>query len=85
VIDIAVIVVAFNSAVHVDQPLASLDTASDDLCASFVFVDNEPLEDTVGCVATAEPRSSFNRTTAVMPLRSTSGLNQLTRPAPSSF
>jgi N-acetylglucosaminyl-diphospho-decaprenol L-rhamnosyltransferase len=47
VIDIAVIVVTFNSAVHLDRLLASLDAALGDLRARLVFVDNNSTDNTV--------------------------------------
>jgi GT2 family glycosyltransferase len=47
VIDIAVIVVTFNSAAHVDRLLASLDAALGDLRARLVVVDNHSTDDTV--------------------------------------
>jgi GT2 family glycosyltransferase len=47
VIDIAVVVVTFNSAAHLDRLLASLDTALGDLRARVVFVDNNSADDTV--------------------------------------
>ena len=46
-IDIAVIVVTFNSAAHVDRLLASLDAALGDLRARLVVVDNHSTDDTV--------------------------------------
>jgi N-acetylglucosaminyl-diphospho-decaprenol L-rhamnosyltransferase len=47
VIDIAMIVVTFNSAVHLDPLLASLDAALGDLRARLVIVDNNSTDDTV--------------------------------------
>jgi N-acetylglucosaminyl-diphospho-decaprenol L-rhamnosyltransferase len=47
VIDIAVIVVTFNSAVHMDRLLACLDGALGDLRARVAFVDNDSTDDTV--------------------------------------
>jgi N-acetylglucosaminyl-diphospho-decaprenol L-rhamnosyltransferase len=47
VIDIAVIVVTFNSAVHLDRLLASLDAALVDLRARVIFVDNSSTDGTV--------------------------------------
>jgi GT2 family glycosyltransferase len=47
VIDIAVIVVTFNSAAHLDQLLVSLDGALGDFRARVVFVDNNSTDDTV--------------------------------------
>jgi N-acetylglucosaminyl-diphospho-decaprenol L-rhamnosyltransferase len=47
VIDIAVIVVTFNSAAHLDRMLASLDAALGDLRAQIVVVDNNSTDDTV--------------------------------------
>ena len=46
-IDIAVIVVTFNSAAHVDRLLATLDAALGDLRARVVVVDNHSSDDTV--------------------------------------
>lgn len=46
-IDLAVIVVTFNSAAHVDRLLTSLDAALGDLRAQIVFVDNNSTDDTV--------------------------------------
>jgi GT2 family glycosyltransferase len=50
VIDIAVIVVTFNSAAHVERLLASLDRALGDLRVRIVFVDNHSTDDTVARV-----------------------------------
>jgi len=47
VIDIAVIVVTFNSSGHLDRLLASLEAALGDLRARVVFVDNNSTDDTV--------------------------------------
>jgi GT2 family glycosyltransferase len=47
VVDVAVIVVTFNSADHLDRLLASLDSALSDLWAQIVFVDNNSTDDTV--------------------------------------
>jgi len=47
VIDIAVIVVTFNSSRHLDRLLASLEAALGDLRARVVFVDNNSTDDTV--------------------------------------
>jgi GT2 family glycosyltransferase len=47
VIDIAVIVVTFNSAAHLESLSASLDVALGDLRARVVFVDNNSTDDTV--------------------------------------
>jgi N-acetylglucosaminyl-diphospho-decaprenol L-rhamnosyltransferase len=47
VIDIAVIVVTFNSAAHLDRMLASLDATLGDLRAQIVVVDNNSTDDTV--------------------------------------
>ena len=46
-IDIAVIVVTFNSSVHLDRLLASLDAAIGNLRARLVFVDNNSTDDTL--------------------------------------
>lgn len=45
--DVAIIVVTFNSATHVDRLLASLDVALGDLSARVVVVDNHSTDDTV--------------------------------------
>jgi GT2 family glycosyltransferase len=45
--DIAVVVVTFNSATHVDRLLASFDPALGDLRSRVVFVDNNSSDDTV--------------------------------------
>jgi GT2 family glycosyltransferase len=50
VIDIAVVVVTFNSAAHVDRLLTSLDPALGDLRARMVVVDNHSTDDTVARV-----------------------------------
>jgi N-acetylglucosaminyl-diphospho-decaprenol L-rhamnosyltransferase len=47
VIDIALIVVTFNSAGHLDRLLASLDAALGGLRARLVFVDNDSQDETV--------------------------------------
>jgi N-acetylglucosaminyl-diphospho-decaprenol L-rhamnosyltransferase len=47
VIDIAVIIVTFNSAAHLDRLLASLDAALSHLRARLIFVDNNSTDDTV--------------------------------------
>jgi N-acetylglucosaminyl-diphospho-decaprenol L-rhamnosyltransferase len=47
VIDIALVVVTFNSAGHLDRLLASLDAALGGLRAALVFVDNDSQDDTV--------------------------------------
>jgi GT2 family glycosyltransferase len=47
VIDIAVVVVTFNSAAHVDRLLESLDPAVGNLRSRVVFVDNNSSDDTV--------------------------------------
>jgi GT2 family glycosyltransferase len=47
VVDLAVIVVTYNSAGHVDRLLASLDAALGDLRARIVVVDNNSTDDTV--------------------------------------
>jgi GT2 family glycosyltransferase len=47
VIDIAVIVVTFNSSAHLDRLLASLDAGLGHLRARVVFVDNNSADDTV--------------------------------------
>jgi GT2 family glycosyltransferase len=47
VVDLAVIVVTFNSAAHLDGLLASLDAALGDLRAQVIFVDNSSTDDTV--------------------------------------
>jgi N-acetylglucosaminyl-diphospho-decaprenol L-rhamnosyltransferase len=52
VIDIAVIVVTFNSSVHLDRMLASLDAALGDLRARLVFIDNNSTDDTVARLRT---------------------------------
>jgi N-acetylglucosaminyl-diphospho-decaprenol L-rhamnosyltransferase len=52
VIDIAVIVVTFNSAVHLDPLLDSMDAALGDLRARVLFVDNNSTDDTVARLRT---------------------------------
>jgi glycosyltransferase involved in cell wall biosynthesis len=47
VIDIALVVVTFNSAGHLDRLLDSLDAALGGLLAALVFVDNDSQDDTV--------------------------------------
>jgi N-acetylglucosaminyl-diphospho-decaprenol L-rhamnosyltransferase len=47
VVDLAVIVVTFNSADHLDRLLASLDSALGELRAQIVFIDNNSTDDTV--------------------------------------
>jgi GT2 family glycosyltransferase len=47
VVDLAVIVVTYNSADHLDRLLGSLGAALDDLRARIVFVDNNSKDDTV--------------------------------------
>jgi len=54
VIDVAVIVVTFNSAAYVDRLLASLESALCDLRARVVIVDNHSTDDTVARVRSHE-------------------------------